>query len=57
MVIDNLTRYVTSTAPLMNWDTDGDRFAFVELLRDDDTLFRIEVTLGWARQLSLASSR
>jgi hypothetical protein len=57
MVIDSLTRYVTATAPLINWDTDGDRFAFVELLRDDDTLNRIEVTLGWARQLSLPTSR
>jgi serine/threonine-protein kinase len=57
VVIDDLTRYVTATAPMINWDTDGDRFAFVELLRDDDTLFRIEVTLDWARQLSLDSSR
>lgn len=41
------------SAPMINWDTDGDRFAFVELLRDDDSLFRIEVTLDRARLLPL----
>ena len=41
----DLSRYVTSTAPRVNWDTDGERFAFVEVLRDDKALLRIEVTL------------
>ena len=57
VVIDDLTRYVTSTAPLINWDTDGERFAFVELLRNDDSLSRIEVTLDWGRQLSVDTTR
>ena len=57
VVIDDLTRYVPATAPLINWDTDGERFAFVELLRNDDSLSRIEVTLDWGRQLSVDTTR
>jgi len=44
-------RFVTATAPVMNWDTDGKRFAFVELLRDEGSLQEIEVSLGWSAAL------
>jgi dipeptidyl aminopeptidase/acylaminoacyl peptidase len=57
VVIEDLTRYVTTTAPMINWDTDGDRFAFVEPRRDEDAVSRIEVTLGWAQQISLPDGR
>ncbi len=51
VVVPDTKRYLTSTAPVVNWDTDGERFAFVELMRDEETLFRVEVALNWARQL------
>jgi serine/threonine-protein kinase len=43
--------YVTSTAPILNWDTDGERFAFIERRREEGALQRIEVTLNWTHQL------
>jgi serine/threonine-protein kinase len=57
VVIDDLTRFVTHTAPMMNWDTDGERFAFVELRRDEDARLRFEVALDWARQLDKLEGR
>jgi serine/threonine-protein kinase len=56
VVVPDTTRYVTTTAPMINWDTDGERFVFVELQRDDETLLRVEVMLDWASRLSLAPS-
>lgn len=53
----DVTRYETSSATMINWDTDGDRFIFVEPLRDADARPRIEVTLDWAHQLSPTTSR
>ncbi len=46
-------RFVTSTAPVNNWDVapDGNRFVFVELERDERALGRIEVATGWAATL------
>jgi len=48
-----VSRYLNSTAPLMNWDAapDGERFVFVELDQDDSAGARIEVALHWARHL------
>jgi len=43
--------YVTSTAPILNWDTDGTRFAFIERRREEGALQHIEVTLNWNNQL------
>jgi Tol biopolymer transport system component len=51
VVLEDLNRFVTATAPTINWDTDGSRFAFVELQRDDDARLRFEVALDWARRL------
>jgi len=46
-------RFVTSTAPVNNWDVapDGNRFVFVELERDERSRGRIEVATGWAATL------
>ena len=50
-------RYVTSTAPVVNWDAapSGDAFVFVELERDEAEAARIEVALGWAQHIGAAS--
>jgi len=46
-------RFVTSTAPVNNWDVapDGNRFVFVELERNERALGRIEVATDWAATL------
>jgi serine/threonine-protein kinase len=46
-------RFLTSTAPLVNWDVSpaGDAFVFVELDRDEVEVSRIEVALGWAQHI------
>jgi hypothetical protein len=46
-------RFLTSTAPMVNWDVapSGDAFVFVELDRDEAETSRIEVALGWAQHL------
>jgi hypothetical protein len=47
-------RFLTSTAPMVNWDVSpsGDAFVFVELDRDEAETTRIEVALGWARHVT-----
>jgi hypothetical protein len=47
-------RYLTSTAPMVNWDAapSGERFVLVELDRDEAEASRIEMVLGWAQHLS-----
>jgi Tol biopolymer transport system component len=49
----DLAKYLTSTAPLVNWDAapDGRSFAFVELDESDNSGSRIDVALHWARHL------
>jgi hypothetical protein len=44
-------RYLTSTAPFVNWDASpaGDGFVFVELEHDESETARIEVALGWVQ--------
>jgi serine/threonine-protein kinase len=44
-------RFLTSTAPFVNWDVSpsGDAFVFVELERDEADAARIEVAIGWAQ--------
>jgi len=51
-------RYLTSTAPFVNWDVSpaGDAFVFVELEHDETETARIEVALGWAQQLETTGS-
>jgi Tol biopolymer transport system component len=46
-------RFLTSTAPMVNWDAApaGDAFVFVELDRDETENARIEIALGWAQHL------
>jgi Tol biopolymer transport system component len=53
VLFDDLTLYSTTTAPRLNWDTDGEQFIFVKMIRDDNSLFRIEVVLDWAQQINL----
>ena len=48
-------RFLTTTAPAINWDAapDGNRFIFVEFERDERSRGRIEIALNWARNLEL----
>jgi serine/threonine protein kinase/Tol biopolymer transport system component len=47
-------RFLTSTAPMVNWDAapSGDAFVFVELDRDEAEASRIEMVLGWAQHVT-----
>ena len=48
-----LSRYMTATAPLENWDAapDGSRFVFVELDQSESAGNRIDVALHWGQHL------
>jgi serine/threonine-protein kinase len=48
-------RFLTTTAPAINWDAapDGNRFIFVEFERDERSRAGIEVALNWAKSLDL----
>jgi dipeptidyl aminopeptidase/acylaminoacyl peptidase len=54
VLIEDLTRYMTATAPQLDWDAspDGRRFVFVEVERSRDEGTRIDVALHWARHLA-----
>jgi Tol biopolymer transport system component len=56
VVIADLSRYLTATAPQVDWDAapDGRRFVFIEPLRAQDEGTRIDVALHWARHLAAA---
>jgi hypothetical protein len=47
VVVEDLSRYMTSTAPQVDWDAapDGRRFAFVEVERAKDEGTHIDVAL------------
>jgi hypothetical protein len=47
-------RFLTSTAPMVNWDAapSGDAFVFVELDRDEAEASRVELVLGWAQHVT-----
>jgi len=50
-------RFVTATAPAVNWDVspaDG-RFIFVEIERDERASARVEFAINWAQNLELGS--
>ena len=49
----SFSRYLTATAPFINWDAapDGRRFAFVELDQNDTSGTRIDVALHWSLHL------
>jgi hypothetical protein len=53
-----ISRFLTSTAPLVNWDAalSGEAFVFVEVDRDRSALARIDVVLGWGQHLEGAGS-
>jgi hypothetical protein len=57
-LIADLSRYMTATAPQLDWDAApaGDRFVFVEVERSKDEGTRIDVTLHWARHIAVARS-
>ena len=48
-------RFLTTTAPAINWDAapDGDRFIFVEFERDERSRGQIEIAVNWAQSLDL----
>jgi serine/threonine-protein kinase len=48
-------RFLTTTAPAINWDAapEGDRFIFVEFERDERSRGGIEIALNWAQNLDL----
>jgi serine/threonine-protein kinase len=57
VVVPDLTRFTTATAPHVNWDAapDGQTFAFVELERGGVERSRVEVILNWADHLEIDS--
>jgi tricorn protease-like protein len=57
-LIADLSRYMTATAPQLDWDAApaGDRFVFVEVERSKDEGTRIDVALHWAGHLTVARS-
>jgi serine/threonine-protein kinase len=54
VVVADLSRYMTATAPQIDWDAapDGRRFAFIEVERAKDEGTRIDVALHWAWHLA-----
>jgi Tol biopolymer transport system component len=57
VIVADLSRYMTATAPQVDWDVApaGDRFVFVEVERAKDEGTRLDIALHWARHLALAS--
>ena len=56
VVLENLgAAFVTSTAPIMNWDVSpsGDRYVFVEFERRAQAAAQVEVALNWLQNLEL----
>ena len=53
VLLPDLARFTTATAPFVNWDVapDAESFVFVELAREEIERSRIEVILNWAGQL------
>jgi serine/threonine protein kinase len=54
VVVEDLSRYLTVTAPQVDWDVapDGRRFVFLMPERAGDEGTRIDVALHWARHLA-----
>ncbi len=57
VALEDTSEFVTATAPAINWDTDGERFIFVKLVQDAEARSRIDVSLDWARGLTLGTER
>jgi serine/threonine-protein kinase len=56
MVAEDLgNRFVTATAPAVNWDVspESDRFVFVEYVRDERAAAKVEFAINWAQNLKL----
>jgi hypothetical protein len=53
VLVPDLARFTTATAPWANWDVapDGESFVFVELAREEIERSRINLILDWASQL------
>jgi len=54
VLFEDTSRFTTATSPMKNWDVDlsGNRFAFIELARDESAHAPIEVLLNWSQQIS-----
>jgi serine/threonine-protein kinase len=52
VLFEDTSRFTTATSPMKNWDVDldGNRFAFIELARDEMSQAPIEVLLNWSQQ-------
>ena len=50
-------RFVTTTAPAVNWDVSpaSDRFVFVEYERDERASAKVEFAINWTQNLELDS--
>jgi hypothetical protein len=50
-------RFVTATAPAVNWDVSpaSDTFVFVEYVRDERAAAKVEFAINWAQNLELES--
>jgi len=59
VIVADLSRYMTSTAPQIDWDAapDGRRFVFIEVERSKDEGTRVDVAVHWARHLASDASK
>jgi Tol biopolymer transport system component len=57
VIVADLSRYMTATAPEVDWDvaSKGDRFVFIEVERARDEGTRLDIALHWAKHLGLAN--
>ena len=57
VIVADMSRYMTSTAPQVDWDVSpaGDRFVFIEVERAKDEGTRLDIALHWAKHLAMAS--
>jgi serine/threonine-protein kinase len=54
VIVADLSRYMTATAPEVDWDVApaGDRFVFIEVERAKDEGTRLDIALHWVRHLA-----
>jgi len=55
--IPDLSRYMTATAPMLDWDVSpaGDRFVFLEVERAASEGTSVEIALSWGRHVAAAA--
>lgn len=58
VVVPDVSRYMTATAPQVDWDVapSGDRFVFIEVERTKEEAARIDVALHWGRHIATPRS-